>query len=299
MTRKRVAMLLDDPDNLYHALLARDARATAGRLGLDLADPEFARGSSWTQVDSINRHLREGRPDGLLMILAGGQWTRGPFERLVKAGVAVVLLNRVPDWVEGLRRDYPSSLVAAVTPRQEGIGETQARQALRMAAPGSFVVLVTGDAGSAAAIGRKRGFVETVGRRLSVHDLDGRWSAAGAEKALAEWFRLGAERDRPLGLVVCQNDAMARGARAALLKQAAAAGREDLLRVPLVGCDGLEDEGMAMVARGDLAATVVMPSTTAPALDILDRFWKTQARAETVLLEASSHPALDAVGRAG
>ncbi len=221
----------------------------------------------------MNRHLREARPDGLLVMLAGGQWTRAPFERLPRAGVAVVLLNRIPDWVDELRRDHPRALIAGVTPRQEGVGEIQAGQALRLARPGSFVILITGDASSPATVGRKRGFLEKVAGRLAVHELDGRWSAKGAEKALGEWFRVGAERDRPLGLVVCQNDAMASGARSALLRQAASSGRRELERVPLVGCDGLEEEGRSMVARGELAATVVMPPTTPRALEILRRYW--------------------------
>lgn len=296
---RTVALLLDDPDNQYQQLLLHEARAVAARRGVTLLDPEFATGSSWTQVESVNRLLRDARPDGILVMLAGGQWTRAPFERVVKAGVPVVLLNRIPGWVEELRRDHPGALIAGIAPRQEGVGEIQARQALRLVVgPGSFVVLVTGDAGSPATIARRRGFVETVGGRLAVHELDGRWSAAGAEKALGEWFRVGAERDRPVSLVVCQNDAMAGGARAALAKQAAASGRPELARTPLVGCDGTEQEGKAMVARRELAATVVMPPTTPSALEILGRYWDTGAAAGTSLLDASSHPALDALGPA-
>jgi ABC-type sugar transport system substrate-binding protein len=291
-----VALLLDDPENRYQQLLVREARASAGRCVVELLEPEFAGGSSWTQVESVNRHLREARPDGMLVMLAGGQWTRAPFERLPRAGVAVVLLNRIPDWVEELRREHPQALIAGVTPRQEGVGEIQAGQALRLARPGSFVVLVTGEASSAAAVGRTRGFLEKVAGRLAVHELDGRWSAKGAEKALGEWFRVGAERDRPPGLVVCHNDAMASGARAALAKQAADSGHGELARTLLIGCDGLEQEGKAMVARGELAATVVMPPTTPPALEILRRYWDAESRPDTVLLEASSHPALEKLG---
>jgi ribose transport system substrate-binding protein len=292
---KKVALLLDDPGNRYQQLLAREARASAGRCGVTLLDPEFAEGSSWTQVESVNRHLREARPDGVLVMLAGGQWTRAPFERLPRAGVAVALLNRIPGWVDELRGDHPQALVAGVTPRQEGVGEIQGSQALRLVPPGAFVVLVTGEASSPAAVARKRGFLEKVADRLAVHELDGRWSAKGAERALGEWFRVGAERDRPLGLVACQNDAMAAGARSALLRQAASSGRRDLERVPLVGCDGLEEEGRSMVARGELAATIVMPPTTPPALEALRRYWDSGNRSETVVLESSSYPALDAL----
>jgi ABC-type sugar transport system substrate-binding protein len=293
---RTVALLLDDPENQYQQLLVREARASAARSGVTLLEPEFASGSSWTQVESINRHLRETRPDGVLVMLAGAQWTRSPFERLPRAGVAVVLLNRIPDWVEELRREHPGALVAGVAPRQEGVGEIQAGQALRVVPPGSFALLVTGEASSAPAIARKRGFLEAVAGRLSVHELDGRWSAKGAVRALGEWFRVGADRERLPDLVVCQNDAMAIGARAALAKQAADSGRRELLRTPLIGCDGTEREGKAMVSRGELAATVVMPPTTPRALQILRRYWDSETPSDTVLLEASSYPALDALG---
>lgn len=295
---RTVALLLDDPENHYQALLLRDARAAAARRGIDLLAPEFARGSSWSQVESVNRHLREARPDGILVMLAGEQWTRAPFERVVRAGVAVVMLNRIPGWVDELRRDHPAALVAGVAPRQEGVGEIQALQALRLAAPGSFVVLVTGDASSPATVARRRGFVETVSGRLAVHELDGRWSAAGAEKTLGEWFRVGAERDRPVSLVVCQNDAMASGARGALARQAVASGRRELAHAPLIGCDGTEEEGKAMVARRELAATVVMPPTTPTALEVLARYWDTGVASATVVLDASSYPPVETLGRA-
>ena len=62
MTR-RVALLLDDAENRYQQLLVREARATADRLGVALLGPEFARGSSWTQVDSVNHgEWRPPRP---------------------------------------------------------------------------------------------------------------------------------------------------------------------------------------------------------------------------------------------
>jgi hypothetical protein len=91
---------------------------------------------------------------------------------------------------------------------------------------------------------------------------------------------------------------MASGARSALLRQAASSGRLELTRTPLIGCDGLEEEGQLMVARGELAATVVLPPTTPPALEMLRRYWDAGDRSATIFLDASSHPALAALGGA-
>lgn len=289
----RVVLLLDDAENPYQKLLVREGRAAAERNGITLLEPEFGAGSSWTQVETVNHHLREAKPDGALVMLAGSQWTRGPFERLVRAGVPVVLLNRVPDWVDGLRRDYPAALIAAVAPRQEGVGELQGQVTLRLARPGELVLLVTGEASSAAAVRRTRGFRQTVADRVAVVEVDGHWSAKGAEEALAEWFRLGARRDDAPGLVVCQNDTMAVGARAALARHAASSGRHEFERLRIVGCDGVAEQGQAMVSRGELVATVVMPPTTPPALDILRRFWSAGERPGSVELEPGTFPAIE------
>jgi ABC-type sugar transport system substrate-binding protein len=291
---KRVALLLDDAQNLYQQLLVREARTASAKHSVQLLEPESAGGSSWTQVETINLHLRsQSRPDALLVVLAGSQSMKGVCERVVKAGVPVVLLNRIPDWLAEVQSRVPDVLLAGVAPDQVGIGRIQAEQAFRLVPAGTFVVLVTGTALSAAAVERTRGFLESVKGRFTVHELDGGWSAQGADKALAAWFRVGANRDRVPQIVVCQNDAMAVGVRTALLRQAAASGVRDLARVPLVGCDGLAEEGRASVTRGELAATVVLPPTTPTALQVLSRYWESGVRAGVVRLEATSFPLLE------
>ncbi|MET0552089.1 MAG: sugar ABC transporter substrate-binding protein [Vicinamibacteria bacterium] len=291
---KTVALLLDDPGNQYQQLLVREARSQAARQNLRVLDPEFGQGSSWTQLETVQAFLRKptGRPDGVVVMLAGGQMTASAFARLAKADIAMVFVNRVPPWIDDLRVQFPKALVAAVAPRQRGIGEVQARHAFRLARPGSFVLMVTGEARSQAAIERHQGFLETAGSRFDVHALDGRWSAEGAAQVVEEWFRVGAKRDVRIELVVCHNDAMAKGVRTALARQGSISARTDLAHVPIVGCDGLESEGLAMVARGELAGTVVLPTTTPPALKILRRFWDSAALSGTVQLEATAYPPL-------
>jgi ABC-type sugar transport system substrate-binding protein len=287
---KSVALLLDDPQNLYQQLLAREAQSAAAAHGLKLLPPEWAQGSPWTQLESINALLRkEPRPEGIVIMLAG-RLTRGPAERLVKAGLAVVFIQRIPDWVLELQAAYRETLVAAVSPRQERLGEIQARHALRLLPAGSFVLLITGDLTTAAAAKRKQGFLDTVAQRLLVQVLDGRWSAAGTEQAISEWLRLGAERDRKIDLVVCANDAMAAGARRALVRYDKA-----LAGVPMIGCDGLAQEGKPMLAKGELVATVVVPPTTPKALELLAAYWASGVRPGGIaLLDSESLPPLEA-----
>ncbi len=290
------ALLLDDASNHYQQLLVQEARARARQLGIELLAEAFANGSAWDQVESVNAHLRqEQKPSALLVMLAGTLPTRAAMERVPKSGVDLVLLNRVPEWLQEARERYPQRLVAGVAPDQEGIGRIQARQALRLASPGAFVLVVTGTATSAAAIERRRGLVEGVGAQFVLHELDGQWSAGGAQAALAGWFQLGAQRDRVPDLIVCQNDGMAEGVRAGLARQATASGRRELERIPLLGCDGLAEQGRAMVARGELAATVVLPATTPAALELVQTHAAGAPSTGLKLLAASSFPPLEAI----
>jgi ABC-type sugar transport system substrate-binding protein len=130
--------------------------------------------------------------------------------------------------------------------------------------------------------------------RELIRSLDGLWTGSGAREALSEWLRLGAERERAIDLVVCQNDAMAEGARDVLTEHAGTSGRGELATVPVIGCDGLEDEGQALVTGGRITATVVMPVTASAALATLRRYWDEGERpGETVVLEATSFPPLE------
>ncbi len=291
---KSVALLLEDTKNLYQQHLVRAAQSVCGRHGIQLLDADWAGGSSWTQADIVNRHLRSpNRPDGMLVVVAGSQPMGPLWERVLRAGIPVVLLNRIPDWVAEVRSRVPGALLAGVRPDQAAVGRIQAEQAFRLAPDGAFVLLVTGTASSAAAAERRRAFLETVESRFTVAEVDGAWSEQGAEKGLAGWFRMAADRDRLPKLVVCQNDAMAAGARQALRKQDEAMGTRDLDSIPLIGCDGLAEEGRALVGRGELAATVVLPPTTPAALQILARYWEFGTLAETVQLEVTSFPAIE------
>jgi ABC-type sugar transport system substrate-binding protein len=226
---KKVALLLDDAQNQYQQLLVREAALWAPRCGLDVLPAEFAGGSSWAQLESIQSWLRQpARPDGAMVMMAGGQLASSAFARLARAGMPVVFLNRMPPWLPDLRAEFPSALLAGVAPRQEGIGEVQGRHALNLAQPGAFVILVTlvtGETRSQAAVDRQRGFEAMVGSRFELEVLEGRWSLEGAAHAMADWLRMGARRQMPIDLDVCQNDTMAAGVRRALGEHVLGLGR--------------------------------------------------------------------------
>ena len=84
----------------------------------------------------------------------------------------------------------------------------------------------------------------------------------------AHFSRAARSRKKPDALV-CQNDEIGVGALAALDSAAARLGRPEWRDVPVFGCDGLPEEGQRYVREGRFAATVLVPSTSGPAIDAL------------------------------
>jgi ABC-type sugar transport system substrate-binding protein len=84
---------------------------------------------------------------------------------------------------------------------------------------------------------------------------------------------------------------MAIGARKALRDH-----RSEWGALPLLGCDGLPEGGQKQVADGLLAGTIVTPSNTGPALELVARWLQTkQAPPREVLLAPRSHPPEDRI----
>jgi ribose transport system substrate-binding protein len=98
----------------------------------------------------------------------------------------------------------------------------------------------------------------------------------------------------PIDAVVAQNDAMALGARKALMEQSHAAVRDKVLSLPFMGCDGLANTGKKQVGSGALAATVVIPPNTILAVEMTFKaLQEGGARpSELVLTEPVSFPQL-------
>ena len=90
-----------------------------------------------------------------------------------------------------------------------------------------------------------------------------------------------------MDVVGCQNDSMAVGARRAVAALRPAWADD----VRFTGCDGLPEGGRKLVDSGQLAATVVTPSNTGPALERIASWLRTgELPPRDVLLEPLSHP---------
>jgi ABC-type sugar transport system substrate-binding protein len=258
-----------------------------------LLEPQFVDGSAMAQMEQLFVCGRgETKPDGVMVVLAGSQSQRSACERAVKAGVSLVFLNRIPDYLDDLRAAAGDTLVAGVAPDQVEIGRLQAEccARLRTSGAGGTVLVVTGTPRSATATRRLQGFRQAAEAQVEV--VEGQWTEESGYQAVLGWLRLAMGRETQLDVVVCQNDLMARGARRALVKHAMGHLQKEPAHIPIVGCDGLPDEGQRMVDGGELAATVILPRTTGRAIDVLGAFWDVGSRADLVLLPPDPYPPL-------
>jgi ABC-type sugar transport system substrate-binding protein len=287
---ERIVVSLTSVDQEYQALQGEDAREAGRRLGVDV-EVLFAEDVAVLQIQQLFRfvHAGEGeRPAALLVHTRVPDGLERVARNAVQAGIGWILLNRSAPYVEALRRERPAVAVAAVTTDHVEIGRIHARQLARLCPDGGHVLYVQGPADASAASLRLQGLEEALrGRPYELKVVNGEWTAASADKAIAGWLRLRTSDLFQPAVVVCQNDLMARGARAALERL-----RPEWARLPFLGCDGLPKGGRLDVEQGRLAATITMPSCASPAIDLVVKWIRTGAvpPAQTVLAP-SAYPA--------
>lgn len=277
----------------FQRLQAEDALAAAATCGFE-AEVVYAEGNAILQIQQLYRsiHLPEHeRPRAIVVETVVGEGLERVARAATAAGMGWVLINRRVGYLDGLRREHPQLPICMVSTDQVEVGRIQGRQFRALIASGVGLVLyVMGPADTSVAQDRLQGAREAVaGTRIELRTLDGQWTEASGEQALQSWLRLATSAELKPAVVGCQNDAMAVGARRALQN---AKGRAELARVPLTGCDGLLDGGRRLVDMRQLAATVVVPSNTRPAIELVRRALETGLPPPAeVRLQPSSYPA--------
>jgi ABC-type sugar transport system substrate-binding protein len=284
----KVVVALLNAEQEFQQAQARDARETAARLGLEV-EVVFADGHAVVQIQQLFKHIHapeDERPAAIVVQAATAEGLERVARNAAKAGIGWILVNARVAYLDELRAAHPGLPIATVGCDQPEIGRLQGRQCRALLPGGGNVLCVQGPADSAATQGRFAGLKDALGTGFEIRGLNGDWTEASGAKAIGGWLRLKtAETFRP-DVVVCQNDSMAAGARKALREQHGEWG--DL---PFLGCDGLPRGGQRMVAEGALAATVVTPPNTGPALEIAARWLRTkEVPPREVRLVPRSHP---------
>jgi ABC-type sugar transport system substrate-binding protein len=183
-------------------------------------------------------------------------------------GIGWVVLQRSCDYLDDLRRQHPSLPIFAVLPDQQEIGRIQGRQLLSLLPDGGELVYIRGPLGTHAAVARFAGVQEVLqGSAVKLFTLTSDWTVEGGSQTMKEWARVFQRRDLPHFVVGAQNDAMAMGAREALLDDIATEHPDvSIAQFAFSGCDGSPTYGGRLVAEGKLTCTVVLPVTSGRAV---------------------------------
>jgi ABC-type sugar transport system substrate-binding protein len=273
MPRPYLKLFLPDADNPFEQLQAEQAVALAERLDARL-EVEFAAGDFTVQVRQIYQATHAAdRPDAVLVMPVKEAALKSLSEATVSGGTGWVFLNRMTGSVEALRQLNPEVLISYVAPDQKEIGRIHARQVRLLFPQGANVLYIHGRITTSSAEARQAGFKEALamaGPKIEVvSNLDGNWNAADTEAAVSRWLLLMVPAKLRVDAVVCQSDFMASGALEALRITAEKLSNPHVRSLPVLGCDGLTSGGKKLVDDGRLAATVIVPTTSDKAVDLV------------------------------
>jgi ABC-type sugar transport system substrate-binding protein len=221
-------------------------------------------------------------------------WNRSAPEMLGVASAAVgngvgwIVLNREADYLMPLRQTS-SVPVGSVECDNAEVGRIQGRQFAALMPTGGTVFTIEGP-GTDVSKQRRAGLTETLPANIKVRSGRGQWTEESAARVVAPWLPREGTRPPEFGLIGCQNDAMAMGARKAV-EALTGTRREQWLSVRFTGVDGVASGGQRWVQQGLLAATVVIPALTGVALEMLAKAVATgMPIPERTLTGVSSYP---------
>jgi len=290
MANRKIALSLLSEDQEFQRMQAEDARRVGARLGFDVV-VLFAENNAIIQIQQLYGFVHAPEPERPVALVVEAVADAGILRvagNAARAGVGWILLSGAGNELEELRRHHPDLVISSVLADEAEIGRIQGRQSRALLPAGGRVLTIEGPRDSSAAGGRRQGLEEELsGTAIEIgRALHGDWTLKSAERALGSWLRLKtSEAFRP-DLVVCQNDAMAVGARLAMQSHG-----PEWAAVPLIGCDGLPAGGQKLVAAKELVATVVKPTTAGPAVDLVARALGGRPAPAALVLKPTSHPA--------
>jgi ABC-type sugar transport system substrate-binding protein len=290
MTYQNVVVALTNRENDYQAEQSASAADVAARLGVKL-NVIYADDNAVNQCQQLVKIIqdKDQRPDAILVEPVGTPMYQVA-KAAVAAGIAWGILNREADYIPELRRAAPVA-VFAVSPDQEEVGRIQGKQLAALATEGN-ILYIEGPSTSSAANLRTQGMLSTKPQKVEMKVLKSDWSERGALQVVKSWLSLSTSSQLKIQAVVCQNDAMAMGAREAFANLPEAA-RQQWLNTPFMGCDGVTKTGQEWVRSGHLRTTVVIPPMAGLALEMLVKAASTGSLpAERTLCAPRSFPSL-------
>jgi ribose transport system substrate-binding protein len=281
-------------DNDYQQEQEAAATETARRLGVHVEIID-ANNDPVGQSQQLLQYIQspEGRPDAIIVEPIGGTSLPVVARAAAEAGIGWVVLNRDIDYAKDLRsiRSVP---VFSISSNHEEIGRIQGKQFTALLPKGGSVLYIQGPSASSAARQRTAGMHQTKAANIQVKTLRGDWTTASGRHAVEAWLRLSTSAQAEIDLIGSQDDAMALGARKAFQNVSNATAAKRWLSLPFTGVDGLPEGGQKWVRQGLLAATVVVPTNTGLAIEMLVKALQSNIPpSEQTLTAPSSYPSIE------
>lgn len=291
MDNLNVVVALTTRDNDYQAEQAAAVTEMAARLGVKI-QIIYADNDAVNQTQQLIKIIQDAshRPHAILVEPVGTGMPQVA-KAAVGAGIGWGIINSDPDYIGELRRSG-SVPVFSVSTDQTEVGRIQGKQ-IGMIVPEGNVLYIEGPFNSTATQQRTKGMLSTKPTAVELKMLKGDWTERSANQAAKSWLSLGSSRQLQIRAVICQNDAMAMGARKAFV-DLTEKDREQWLNTPFTGCDGVTKTGQDWVRRGLLKATIITAPAAGIALEILVKAVKAGSMpTDRTLIPPRSFPAIE------
>jgi ribose transport system substrate-binding protein len=271
MGKLRFLLSLITRENDYQLEQANAAEEVARSLGVEL-QIVYAENDAITQSQQLLEVIQSPKVGEFAAVIvepAGGTSMTQVARAAIKANLAWVVMNREIDGI-GELRSLGKVPVFSVSSDHEEIGRLQGRQIGALLPKGGLVLYLQGPSASQVAQRRAEGMADTKPHNISLKILKcPNWTEAGGHSATSSWLRVTVAQKERIDLVAGQNDLIAMGARKALKESVGSGAGLGFSGLRFIGIDGLPKTGQAWTRAGTLAATVVVPPNTSPALRML------------------------------
>jgi ribose transport system substrate-binding protein len=298
MKRLDFLVSLITEDNDYQLEQAASAQASALKLGAKV-QVIYSGNDAVQQTQQILSFIQDPskRPDAILAEPVGTGMAQIA-KAAVGAGIGWAIINTDVDYIAQLRQQA-SVPVFAMRSDHEAIGKIQGQQIAAFLGERGCVLYIEGPSVRDVAKIRTKGMLATKPSRVEIKTLKGDWTQDSGYNAVKSWLSLSTSRQLHVGMIACQNDDMAIGARRAFEELRDVQERDAWLRLPITGCDGLPRSGQEWVRQGRLAATVVCPPLVGDAMQLLaSAFASSTQPPERTVVSPSSFPTLKELEKA-
>jgi ribose transport system substrate-binding protein len=291
MDKLKVVVALITRDNDYQAEQAVAVTNVAARFGVKI-QIIYADNDAVNQTQQLIKIIQDPiqRPSAILVEPVGTGMPQVA-KAAVGAGIGWGIINSEPDYIAELRRNGEIPVFSVSTDQIE-VGRIQGKQMAALVQEGN-VLYIEGPFNSTATQHRTKGMLSTKPGGIELKMLKGDWTERSAHQVARSWLSLGSSRQLQIRAVVCQNDAMAMGARKAFVGLTEK-DREQWLNIPFTGCDGVPKSGQHWVSRGLLTATIITAPAAGIALEILAKSVDAGTMpADRTLIPPKSFPAVE------